>query len=1448
MKNKFSDDTLNRDGLPEHNQESAEKGKIKLLDVVALTQDVPEHNLKRGEVGTVVEILANGEVFEVEFSDDNGQMYKCLSFLVSQLRVLHQEPINVNPNRQANYTLQGYYYQLCHTVNSWLDIADNDILYLEVAEDFDIESDGTFTATQVKHTQDNISLRSQQVIDGINNYWKLRTNNRDRRVKFRLLTKSRIGKEQSNPLGWDKPGLEVWSHCSGDEATIKKISDFLQTDGKISEEVNDFLKVSSPQEIYEQLIEPITWETDSKSASYVEQSIREKLVHHGDRHGISPSKAKDIAEHLIDEAWKVAGQPENRELTRLRFLEIFEEKTKRLVSEQYLQHMEMLAARKSSIGAASTAAPSDIAPQSHPHIQTDIPPLYLDVVVPRANLLTDIQTKLQSDGIVVIQGGVDKGKTTLAKLTANAIDGDWFWLKFTNKEASQIVQDLQQLADAVSNRSAQVNVILDDLNLQPQQLREYEEDLGVVAYRVLERGAKLLITSQYHPPSNLIRSLGLSSSVVVHVPNFTIPEIEQFAAEMGCPAEDAKALAELFQLPTKRHPRLVHALFTQLREKGWKRQDIIESIFQSSSTMAKELEDARQLLTDLSEDQREFLYRLSLMVTEFRKDYALNIGEIPKPISHPGHTFSQLVGPWIDQVSETYYTISPLLTNAAKEIWSDEIKIKDLHAHIANAILKTKKLTTIEAWAVFTHSMIGQNKGGLISVIHALMTAPENDWKNLCQEFSWFIYLKTEPPEELFPGDPFVNQMFRPLQYRIAVEVKPEFAPKILEIWDKETKSHEPHQSYPACRLMLATQALMYYQVLLPAKKLVNYLKEMIDITENNKDIQEMHLGSMEQLGRYKTDKSNYFSVLFGFIYARGPLYAPFLSELIDALDELQPEIRALLLADFEDDTIDSRVLIDGIWGSEAKLENPDWKRCLHVFDKVIEKTIAWNYPHFAAAAARGKATIYDECLDQPETAHKILQDFVSKAGPSPVIEETQAVIYLHQKRYKEALSIYERVLPEWNPPSGQLDVMPSEGCRRAAMCAVHLDDWEKAAALFEDGAQRTQKIENIEKHIGFCADAGFAQFKAGNMLECIKLLNLALRKFEMLPQDNTDLKYFTLKKRLGHTIGWLEWHEGGNYDLQFEEPPIGFCSNPETDERFLDLPDSPIEHAWLHLAKIEYKCENETTVLEHALQIIDQDTDPVSSFLLSVLGAQYDFRNKTIDDLPQRIHQLVRAQHSIQKHSRSGKGIGIERIHSLPIADLPDLASVGNITAILISALLTQLSAHRDIPEILALWRTNSSELPITESMTGALDMMEAILLGEQGPALTVMKTQDEKSEKRLAAALKVVQHKETSPENLFHAQTLIATSLIDQTWLDPVVRDLAELLSAQWLEKIKFQATLKIPMITVPQIERACNSNETGKKKIGQILLAALQAVSLGVDYETLQQFHKWAESPSK
>jgi hypothetical protein len=58
--------------------------RLKSLDVVALTEDLPEHGLPRGQVGTVVEALG-GDTFEVEFADDAGRPYRVVPVAGGQL-------------------------------------------------------------------------------------------------------------------------------------------------------------------------------------------------------------------------------------------------------------------------------------------------------------------------------------------------------------------------------------------------------------------------------------------------------------------------------------------------------------------------------------------------------------------------------------------------------------------------------------------------------------------------------------------------------------------------------------------------------------------------------------------------------------------------------------------------------------------------------------------------------------------------------------------------------------------------------------------------------------------------------------------------------------------------------------------------------------------------------------------------------------------------------------------------------------------------------------------------------------------------------------------------------------------------------------------------------------------------------------------------------------------
>jgi len=66
------------------------QNEFRLLDAVALLIDLPERQLARGEVGTIVEILAPN-VYEVEFCNDDGETYSELALRGDQIVALHNQ-------------------------------------------------------------------------------------------------------------------------------------------------------------------------------------------------------------------------------------------------------------------------------------------------------------------------------------------------------------------------------------------------------------------------------------------------------------------------------------------------------------------------------------------------------------------------------------------------------------------------------------------------------------------------------------------------------------------------------------------------------------------------------------------------------------------------------------------------------------------------------------------------------------------------------------------------------------------------------------------------------------------------------------------------------------------------------------------------------------------------------------------------------------------------------------------------------------------------------------------------------------------------------------------------------------------------------------------------------------------------------------------------------------
>ncbi|MBD2757791.1 DUF4926 domain-containing protein [Spirosoma validum] len=63
---------------------------LRLLDVVALLIDIPNEKLSIGQVGTIVEVLAD-DVFEVEFADTKGStLITCAVEAKDLLKLTHE--------------------------------------------------------------------------------------------------------------------------------------------------------------------------------------------------------------------------------------------------------------------------------------------------------------------------------------------------------------------------------------------------------------------------------------------------------------------------------------------------------------------------------------------------------------------------------------------------------------------------------------------------------------------------------------------------------------------------------------------------------------------------------------------------------------------------------------------------------------------------------------------------------------------------------------------------------------------------------------------------------------------------------------------------------------------------------------------------------------------------------------------------------------------------------------------------------------------------------------------------------------------------------------------------------------------------------------------------------------------------------------------------------------
>ena len=76
---------------------------IQELEDVILTCDLPEHRLRRGDIGTVVLVHQAGKGYEVEFTTLDGETLAIVTLMANQVRpskpreIAHVRDLTANP-------------------------------------------------------------------------------------------------------------------------------------------------------------------------------------------------------------------------------------------------------------------------------------------------------------------------------------------------------------------------------------------------------------------------------------------------------------------------------------------------------------------------------------------------------------------------------------------------------------------------------------------------------------------------------------------------------------------------------------------------------------------------------------------------------------------------------------------------------------------------------------------------------------------------------------------------------------------------------------------------------------------------------------------------------------------------------------------------------------------------------------------------------------------------------------------------------------------------------------------------------------------------------------------------------------------------------------------------------------------------------------------------------
>jgi len=1067
--------------------------------------------------------------------------------------------------------LSGYVYQIYQSALAWIKAEPEDIIWLEVSEDYLKAAGNALDAVQVKETSSTVTINSTGVLRAIDSYVELHLDNPMLQVSLRYLTTSNVGLERNTEDRLDgKPTLQEWRRLAnfGDLSELrdllgrKNLSSRTQT--FINENTDDFLRTH--------LLSRVHFDCGALKSRQLERlltsNISQLLIERGGVH----SQAENCVSNIVMELLRVATKQDrsDRCVDRNALEEILETASHVVQRRDQLEQQNMLINK-----ALAAVVPTDGRLSNHTELtprpagETQIP----KALASRKEFMGQITKTSRERGLCWIFGGAGMGKTIAARAAAKAWGGDWATVNFRGKGTDFVARALEDVASQIPH--AQVaGLIIDDLECELTST--VSENLAYLLASAEYSSVPVTITSPRKASANFLFDQNLSSDACIQTNDFTENDILEILVGLGVKSRNWAKYIHL--ISGGGHPQLAVAVIHGMQTSGWPNSELasLNSLFVGNP----EIEEVRRitrlrLLRELPQNARHLLERLSLKLGSFKRKLALDLARLDPAFADAGTIFDSLTGTWIDQHAADRFYLSPLLTNFAVKNLSDTEQ-KAIHHAISASLTQGTVFDGSEVNAAMFSAWVAGNEDALLKLCLMVFGADQDDLAAIAPHIDSLTLMRTD--QAAYSGDPAVSHMLRGAQLLLASQ-QSDSSLKFWEIYERfklEGQAVQPVQRRSSLDLMIFAKLLLMSPKQSLGAKFTDIVVKLNALLGDNDLPDEIR----ENFARQEMEGITVAGFMF-LNQCRGLKTLGDLEGVFGFLHQNQSDFRDTLLKAYRHNDFEIDMLVSSAWLAEHAADTIDATVHAPLFQRLEEMAQSWGYADLAVCCCKYQSTILNEYGSDKQGALDVIERGLTEYGDtnSVLVREKAKVLFLSGD-HAASLSV-AHVLIE-----NEASLNPVEKAffgRQAAISAENEGRYDLARSyyLFASEAANSSKIQDMEPmYVGLLADAALASWLDGDRETCLRDFACVLGQITKFPPERS-LRTAHCHAVVRHLLLWLEQDATGvqKYIREGVETRIysGIVSQPEPHKDIGQQLITPIEMAWYMLARVE--CYSELNV-----------------------------------------------------------------------------------------------------------------------------------------------------------------------------------------------------------------------------------------------------------------------------